>query len=100
MAARDTNLRAVSSRACPNWPQLMEVAPDLQFRHYTLAEVHLPADAVMRIDTISRDAVSVCCDLDHHVFNPGHTEPEIAAALRGTHWIDLADWPGHHPPAA
>ena len=28
---------AVSTRACPDWPQLMEIAPDLQFRHYTLA---------------------------------------------------------------
>jgi hypothetical protein len=92
----------MSSRACPDWPQLMEIAPDLQFRHYTLAEVHLPAEAVVRIDGVSRDAVSLCCDPDAHVFIPAHTEPEVVEALRGTHWIDLTELAGGSapPPAA
>jgi hypothetical protein len=77
----------------------MEMAPQLQFRHYTLAEVPLPTDVVVRIGGLSRDAVSLCCDVDQHVFNPAHTEPEIVEALVGTHWIDLADWV-EHPPAA
>jgi hypothetical protein len=25
-----------TTRACPDWPTLMEIAPDVQFRHYTL----------------------------------------------------------------
>ena len=36
----------MSSRTCPDWPQLMEIAPDLQFKHYTVAEAKLPADAL------------------------------------------------------
>lgn len=87
----------MSSRACPDWPELMEVAPDLQFRHLTLAEVHLPADAVMRIEHVARDAVSICCDPDQHVFNAGHTEPEVVEALAATHWMELAAWVEHPP---
>jgi hypothetical protein len=89
----------VSSRSCPDWPEQMEIAPQLQFRHYTLAEVQLPGDAVVRIGGLSRDAVSLCCDVDQHVFNAAHTEPQIAEALRGTHWMELTDW-AEHPPAA
>lgn len=89
-----------SSRACPDWPELMEIAPDLQFRHFTLAEVQLPGEAVVRIEHVSRDALSLCCDPDSHVFNPAHTEPEIVAALKGTHWIDLTEWRGSPPDAA
>ena len=37
---------AVSSRTCPDWPALLEVAPDLQFKHYTVAEARLPAEAL------------------------------------------------------
>ena len=36
----------MSARTCPDWPQLMELAPDLQFKHYSVAEAHLPADAL------------------------------------------------------
>lgn len=81
----------MSSRACPDWPQLMEIAPDLQFRHYTLREVQLPADAIVRLGGIDRDAVSICCDIDAHVYNPTHTEPAIVEALRGTYWTDVRE---------
>jgi hypothetical protein len=87
----------VSSRSCPDWPELMEIAPDLQFRHLTLAEVQLPGEAVVRIAGVSRDAVSICCDPDSHVFNADHTEPEIVAALAATHWIELRDWAANPP---
>jgi len=33
-----------STRSCPDWPSLLEVAPDLHFKHYTLAEARLPAE--------------------------------------------------------
>ena len=32
----------MSSRTCPDWPRLMEIAPELQFKHYTVAEAKLP----------------------------------------------------------
>lgn len=79
----------------------MEIAPELQFRHYTLREVHLPTDAFVQLEGISLDAVAICCDLESHVFYAEHTEPHAVAALRGTHWIDLREWAqGAHPDAA
>lgn len=89
----------MSSRTCPDWPALMEIAPDLQFRHHTLGEVHLPAEAFVRIEGIALDDVVVCCDLDAHVYNPEHTDPQIVAALHGTHWIDVRELSAP-PPAA
>lgn len=69
----------------------MELNPELQFRHYTVAEVQLPVDAFVQLEGLSPDVVAVCCDLDAHVFNPEHTDPRIVAALRGTHWIDVRE---------
>jgi hypothetical protein len=82
----------MSSRTCPDWPRLMEIAPDLQFRHYTVAEARLPADALAGLQGVSLNTVAICCDLDRHVFNPDHTDPQVAAALRETHWFDLREW--------
>ena len=81
----------MSYRACPDWPQLMEVAPDLQFRHYTLREVQLPTDAFVQLGGLDLDAVAICCDREAHVFNPAHTEPAVVAALRHTYWTDVAE---------
>ena len=36
----------MSSRTCPDWPLLMERAPELQFKHYTLREAQLPAEVL------------------------------------------------------
>ncbi len=67
----------------------MELAPDLQFMHYTVGEVHLPTDAFVQLEGVSRDTIAVCCDLDSHVYNPKHTDPQVVAALRRTHWLAL-----------
>ena len=82
----------MSSRACPDWPQLMEIAPNLHFRHCTLGEVQLPAGAFVQIAGIPLDTGAVCCDLVSHVYYAEHTDPRVVAALRGTHWIDLREW--------
>ena len=82
----------MSSRTCPDWPELMELEPDLQFKHYTLAEAQLPAEAVARVKGTSPDSVAICCDLEHHVYNLAHTDPGVAAALGGTHWYELHEW--------
>lgn len=79
----------MSSRACPDWPELMEIAPDLQFRHYSLREAQLPAEAFVKLEGVDLDAVALCCDLESHVYNPAHTEPRVADALEGTYWIKL-----------
>jgi hypothetical protein len=82
----------MSSRTCPDWPDLMEVAPELQFKHYTLREAQLPGEALRNVEGVGFDDVAICCDLDSHVFNAEHTEPAIAEALRATHWFDLREW--------
>jgi hypothetical protein len=89
----------VSSRTCPDWPALVEVAPDLQFKHYTVAEAKLPADALVHLPDIPLEAVAICCDLDHNVFNAQHTEPKVAEALRDTHWFELQEWATSGPGA-
>ena len=90
----------MSSRTCPDWPQLMERAPELQFKHYTLAEVHLPSEAVVLFPHVPQDAVAICCDLEHHVFYAGHTDPDVAQALRSTHWYELTEWATSGPGAS
>jgi hypothetical protein len=90
----------VSSRTCPDWPQLTEIAPDLQFKHYTLAEARLPAEALVNLPDVPQQAVAICADLEHNVFNPAHTDPKVAEALRDTHWYDLQEWVTTGPGAA
>jgi hypothetical protein len=82
----------VSSRACPDWPSLAEIAPDLQFKHYTVAEARLPVDALVNLPDVPLEAVAICADLEHNVFNAGHTDPKVAEALRETHWYELQEW--------
>ena len=82
----------MSSRTCPDWPQLMEVAPNLQFMHYTVAEAKLPSDALADLVDVPLSAVAICADLDHNVFYAAHTDPKVAEALRNSHWYELREW--------
>jgi hypothetical protein len=82
----------VSSRTCPDWPELMEIAPELQFKHYTVAEAKLPADALMHVPDTSLSEVALCCDLDRHVFYAGHTDARVAEALEASHWFEVRGW--------
>jgi hypothetical protein len=88
----------VSSRSCPDWPLLMEIAPSLQFMHYTVAEAKLPAEALAELVDVPLQAVAICADLDHNVFNASHTDPRVAAALQDTHWYELQVWVRERPP--
>ncbi len=74
----------MSYKTCPDWPDLMERAPELQFKHFTVAEAQLPVDVLTAISHVSLSEVEICCDPDHHVFNAAHTDAEVVAALRGT----------------
>jgi hypothetical protein len=89
----------MTARTCPDWPELMELDPDLQFKHYTVAEAQLPAEALARIPHASLTDVEICCDLEHHVVNPGHTPREVVEALRGTHWFEVHEWATSGPGA-
>jgi hypothetical protein len=81
-----------TTRSCPDWPELLELAPDLHFKHYTVAEAQLPAEALASIPDLSLNSIEICADLAHNVFNPKHTDDQIAEALRATHWFDLREW--------
>jgi len=76
---------------------LLDLAPDLHFKHYTVAEARLPSDALMNLPDVPLDAVAICADLDHHVFYAEHTDPKVAAALSDTHWFDLREWAAGGP---
>jgi hypothetical protein len=70
----------------------MEIAPELQFKHYTVAEAQLPADALMKVTEVALSEVAICCDLEHNVFYAAHTDGSVAEALRGSHWFEVRDW--------
>jgi hypothetical protein len=82
----------MTPQTCPDWPALMEVAPELSFRHYTLVEAQLPADALAQLPDTSFTETTICCDRERHVFHAGHTDAAVVGALRGTYWFELADW--------
>ena len=90
----------MTARTCPDWPRLMELDPDLQFKHYTVAEAQLPADALAQIRHASLTEIEICCDLEKHVYNPEHTDPEVSAALLETHWFDVNEWATSGPGAS
>jgi hypothetical protein len=71
---------------------LLEVAPDLHFKHYTLAEARLPAEVIVNLPDVPLEAVAICADLEHNVFNPSHTDQRVAAALEDTYWYPLSEW--------
>ena len=35
--------------------------------------------------------IEVCADTAHNVFNPAHTDPRLAAALKASYWSSLDD---------
>ncbi len=82
----------MSSRTCPDWPRLMELAPDLQFKHYTVAEAKLPSEVLVNVPDVALNEVAICCDLERHVFLAEHTDPQVVSALRETHWYELSEW--------
>ena len=90
----------MSTRSCPDWPDLLERAPDLLFKHYTVAEAQLPAEALGRLQGVSLGSIEICCDLDKHVLNAEHTDPQVVDALRESHWYDLREWEAGGPGSA
>ncbi|MGN6378074.1 MAG: hypothetical protein ACTHNU_03920 [Gaiellales bacterium] len=81
----------MSTRSCPDWPELMERAPDLLFKHYTADELQLPAEVVLALGPVRLSEIEVCADTTRNVFNPGHTDPALAAALAASYWTSLDD---------
>jgi len=90
----------MSYKTCPDWPELMELAPDLQFKHITVADAQLPFDVLSKISHQSLGEVEICCDVEHHVFYANHTDPEVVTALEGTHWFEVHEWATSGPGAS
>jgi hypothetical protein len=92
----------MSYRTCPDWPALMEIAPDLQFKHMTVAEAHLPVEVLTQVSHVSLGDVEICCDVEHHVYHAAHTDAEVAAALGAiqTHWFEVNEWATSGPGAS
>ena len=62
-------------------------------------EARLPAEVLVNLPDIPLEAVAICADLDHNVFNPSHTDAKVAAALQDTYWYDLGEWARRGPRA-
>jgi hypothetical protein len=88
----------MSTRSCPDWPALLELAPELHFKHYTIAEARLPAEILVNMPNVPREAIAICADLDHNVYYAAHTDPRISAALEDTYWYELNTWVRERPP--
>lgn len=83
----------MSYKTCPDWPALMELAPDLQFKHLTVREAQLPFEIVSKLPAdLSLDELEICCDVEHHVVFAEHTHSAVVAALEGTHWFEVREW--------
>ena len=67
---------------------------------WSCVEAQLPVDVLTAISHVSLGDVEICCDHDHHVFNAEHTDSEVAAALRGTHWFEVHEWVTSGPGAS
>ena len=88
----------MSTRSCPDWPELLELAPELHFKHYSVVEARLPGEALVNLPDVPLEAIAICADLDHNVYNAAHTDPRVAAALQDTHWYELRVWVRERPP--
>ncbi len=81
----------MAMRSCPDWPEMLDRAPDLDFKHYTADELQLPHDIVLALGDVRLASLEVCADTSRNIFNPAHTDPRVGDALRASFWTDLDD---------
>jgi hypothetical protein len=87
----------MATRSCPDWPELLDRAPDLHFKHYTAGELQLPHDVVVALGAVRLSELEICADTGHNVFYAPHTDPRLAGPLRASFWSDLDEWQGPAP---
>ncbi len=80
----------MATRTCPDWPELLDRAPDLHFKHYTADELQLPHDIVLALGAVRLSEIEVCADTTYNVFNGAHTDERLA----GRAAVELLDRPG------
>jgi hypothetical protein len=54
----------------------------------------------MHVPQVLLSEVAICCDLERHVFYAGHTDEQVAEALRASHWFEVRDWVAAGRPGA
>ena len=77
----------MSSRTCPDWPELMELAPELQFRHYTLARRSCRPTCCRRgagVDTTTSRSVATSSGTCSTRTTPTPRSPRRCAARTGS----------------
>ena len=90
----------MSYKTCPDWPALMELAPDLQFKHMTVRDAQLPFDVVARIPDESRSTRSRSAATSSTTSSTPRTpHPDVVSALEGTHWFEVNEWATSGPGA-
>jgi hypothetical protein len=52
---------------------------------------------LVNLPDVPLEAVAICADLEHNVFNPAHTDARVAAALQDTYWYPLSEWAERAP---
>ena len=74
----------------------MEIAPKLQFKHYTIREAQLPGDALVSIEAVDLDAVSrltngiheeLFCDPVDALLAAGADGDLLVVGSRGLHGV-------------
>jgi hypothetical protein len=53
---------------------------------------------LLNLPDVPLEAIAICADLEHNVFNQTHTDPRVAAALQDTYWYELNTWVREGPP--
>ena len=71
-----------------------------QFKHISVADAQLPFDVLSKISHVSLGEIEMCADIEHNVFNGAHTDPQVVAALVGTHWFEVHEWATTGPGAS
>ena len=89
----------MSYKTCPDWPELMELAPDLQFKHITVADAQLPFDVLSRSRT-SRSARSRSAATSTITSSTRPTPIRGRGGARGTHWFEVHEWATSGPGAS
>ena len=83
--------------------RLMEIAPDLQFKHYpTRSRKHLPFEqALVHVAGVRSARSRSAATMSTGVFYAEHTDPQVAEALRGTLVpAEAEEWASTGPGAA
>ena len=90
--------RAGANRERDELQDLPRLAPADGARARAAVQAHdgrgraAPVRRPHEVSHVSLGEVEICCDLEHHVFYAAHTDPQIVAALAGTHWFEVREW--------